>query len=72
MADRGYLLAWVVSDSIKAFLSLLIFIYAFALIQHPTKNVAVTRIRYLTICLSGMLVVFFLGAHEPLFFGWQF
>jgi len=72
MADRGYLLAWVISDSIKGFLSLLIFLYAISLIQHPTKNVALTRIRYLTICLSGILVVFFLGAHEPLFFGWRF
>eukprot|EP00466_Bigelowiella_natans_P011289 jgi/Bigna1/87268/estExt_fgenesh1_pg.C_180137 len=70
--NRDYVLAWAISDSIKGFLSLLIFGYALWLIQNPTKNVALMRIRYLTICLSGILVVFFLGVHEPLFFGWRF
>mmetsp|Transcript_6317 Transcript_6317/g.8793 ORF Transcript_6317/g.8793 Transcript_6317/m.8793 type:complete len:383 (+) Transcript_6317:63-1211(+) len=72
MEGRDYTLAWAISDSIKGFLSLLILGYTLWLIQKPTKNVALLRIRYLTICLSGMLVIFFLGVHEPLFFGWQF
>jgi len=38
----------------------------------PTSKIVLKRIRYLTLALSGVLIVYFLGSHEPVFFGWQF
>ncbi|GAB5371213.1 hypothetical protein AAMO2058_001560100 [Amorphochlora amoebiformis] len=63
--------AWLISDTIKAFIIFCQMIFSMAQI-FGTKTVrSKKRIQWLTLIMIVVFFVFNLGAHDPVFFGWE-
>mmetsp|Transcript_8785 Transcript_8785/g.21632 ORF Transcript_8785/g.21632 Transcript_8785/m.21632 type:complete len:406 (+) Transcript_8785:334-1551(+) len=63
---------WAVSDAIKAFISLVMFVYALWLLRNRvSSNSALRIIRWGSTVAWFLMIPFFVGAHEPARYGWR-